>query len=239
MGEPIAQPGILSRVPLRKVNSRGSRNITGFVCSRKMPGLALDRESPNELAFLRRAEIDPRITEIYSQPILVEFRDVDGRPARAYPDFAIVIDGATEIHEVKPDTEYKRPDVRHRLELVAQQIRRYGFTYSVALSSSLHRKKDEAAIDDAWRRISRDVDPRILLATDDALTSGPQTIGDVLAYTAKLGATIADFHAMLAHGRIRADMATRADHGMVIHGRNSAVWFDRLIPFNNPLGDHP
>lgn len=126
MGEREIVPGRLYPSPLRQVNNRGSRNITGYVCSRKMAGQTVDRESTNELAFVKRAEIDPRVTSILSQPLLVRYRTADGRTADAYPDFAIEIDGRTEIHEVKPDAEFARPDVADRLRRIASACEAHG-----------------------------------------------------------------------------------------------------------------
>lgn len=163
------EPGLLHADPLRKVNSRGSRNITGYVCSRKMPGRTLDHESPNELAFIRRAEIDPRVSEIYAQPVLIRHRDADGEWHDAFPDFVIRIDDRLEIHEVKPDGQYARPDVRAKLARIADAAERHGYAYSVALASELHRSSDASAIASVWRRLKTSVHPIALRVVEDAL----------------------------------------------------------------------
>lgn len=104
----------------------------------------------------------------------------------------------------------------------------------MTLSSQLHRKHDRPAIEDAWRRVQRDVHPMLLRAIDDLLVEDPATIGSLLAATAGHGSTIADCHAMLAHGHVRADMTTPADATMTLHHRAGDAWFDRLIPFKDP-----
>ena len=208
------EPGLLHADPLRKVNSRGSRNITGYVCSRKMPGRTLDHESPNELAFIRRAEIDPRVSEIYAQPVLIRHRDADGEWHDAFPDFVIRIDDRLEIHEVKPDGQYARPDVRAKLARIADAAERHGYAYSVALASELHRSSDASAIASVWRRLKTSVHPIALRVVEDALADGPLTIGELLSTTRGHRTDLPAFHAMLAMGHVRADMTQPADEGM-------------------------
>lgn len=227
----------LSRTPLRKVNTRGSQTITGYIFSRKMPNHVVDGSSTNELQFIKRAELDPRIAECLAQPILLRIRTADGGMADAYPDFAALVDGRWELHEVKPDAEYARPDIADRLRRTADAAERAGYPYSVALASELWRKSDRDSILAAWRRMPRKVHPITLAAVDAALADGPRTISELLAVTAAHRTTIDDCHAMLASGHVRANMAKRADASMLLHSRHSAAWFTRLIPFRDPRGD--
>lgn len=192
-----------------------------------MPGQTIPHESQNELKFIQRAEIDPRVTSIPAQPILVEFIDADGSRACAYPDFAIEIDGRTEIHEVKPDAEYARPASRDRLRRIADACERHGHPYSVALASELHRRRDQAALAEAWRRHRRDVHSVLLRRIDDLLADGPRTVGELLAASPGYAASIQDLHAMLASGNVRADMTQSPDPAMIVHGRASDAWFER------------
>ncbi len=228
-------PGVISRTPLRKVNIRGSMIATGYVCSETVPQATIDRQGPNELPFLILAELDPRVSEIHAQPMLVEYRDDDGRWHEAYPDYHIRIDGRDEIHEIKPDAEYARPDVRRRLELVAEAVREYGFTYSVALASILHQTRKLDAVDEAWRRLKRPISDALILDVDDLLADGPMPAGEIFAALSHHNATIADIHALLARGMVRADMHQKADRSMLLHGRNSDAWYPRLTPWNDPL----
>lgn len=234
MGERHVEPGKLYVQPLREVNTRESRNITGFVCSRKMPGQAIVHESQNELAFIKRAEIDPRVSEIYAQPILIRYRDANGAWADAFPDFIIVVDGVAEIHEVKPDRQFGNASIRDKLKRIADASEQHGYLYSAALASQLHRSRDSQAIEAAWRRLKTEVHPITLRAVEDLLEDGSRSIGDLIAATTRYGTSVATFHAMLAMGRIRADMTTPADLDMVVHPRSSNAWFERLIPFNDP-----
>ena len=230
-------PGQISDRPLREANTRGSRHITGTVFSEKMRG-PIDWTGMHEQRFIIRAEIDPRITRILCQPVRYEVLDGEGGSFAAFPDFLIEIDGAVEIHEVKPDCQYTRADVRRRLELTALAAARHGHRYAVTLSSELHRKSDKAAIDTVWRRVgwSKHLNPALLFAVDDLLVHGPLSIGSACARLSAHGATIHDFHGLIADGRIIADMRTKPDEAMIIH-RRGGIGFDRLIPFTSPIDD--
>ncbi|MEG3169211.1 hypothetical protein U1737_13540 [Sphingomonas sp. LB3N6] len=216
------------------MNTRGSRNITGFVCSRKMAGRTIDHESRNELAFIKRAEIDPRVTSILAQPMLARYRDAAGVVRDSFPDFAIHVDGRLEIHEVKPDAQYARPEVRDRLKRIADAAERQGIAYGVVLASDLHRSKDAPAIEDAWRRLKTEVAPDVQVAVDDCLANGPLPLGEVVMATARHRTSVVTMHALLAQGRIRADMTKAADLSMLLHSRHGEVWFERLISFRDP-----
>lgn len=222
--------------PLREANTRGSRHNTGTVFSEKMDG-PIDWVGPHERMFLIRAELDPRITRILYQPVRYDILSGEDGSASAFPDFLIEIDGVEEIHEVKPDDQYARPDIRRRLIATAHAAARHGHRYAVTLSSDLHRKDDKAAIKAIWRRLGEPVTPELRFAVDDCLINGPLPAGEACAMLSKHDATIADFHRMLASGHVVADMTTLPDETMIVHGQASGVRFSRLIPFTSPIGD--
>ena len=222
--------------PLRKANTSGSQHITGTVFNAKMCG-PIDWIGPHEQQFIIRAAIDPRITRIRYQPVWYEVLDGEGGSFKAFPDFLIEIDGSVEIHEVKSDDEYARPEVRRRLELTEQAAARHGHSYSVTLASALHRESDKHAVNTVWRRVNEPVDAALLFAVDDLLVHGPLPIGEACARLTAHQATIHDFHRMLASGHVVADMKTKPDDTMIVHGRADDVGFDRLIPFTKPIVD--
>ena len=152
----------------------------------------------------------------------------------AYPDFVIAIDGRWEVHEVKPDAQFARPEILDRLCRTAHAAEKAGLPYSVSLANELFRRTDEDALDAAWRRVKRNVHPINLQAVSDALRKDPMTAGELLAALAEHRLAIEDVHAMLASGHLRADMTTPPDERMVVHSMHSDTWFDRLIPFNDP-----
>lgn len=229
-------PGQISDLPLREANTRGSRHVTGTVFSSRM-GRPLDWVGQHERQFIIRAELDPRIKRILYQPVWYEVLDGEGGSFSAFPDFLIEVDGVAEIHEVKPDDQYARPDVRRRLELTARAAARHGHRYAVTLSSDLHRKIDKDAIAAVWRRVGEPVPRPLLFAVDDLLAHGPLSVSEGCARLSAHGADLHAFHRMIASGHVVADMTTKPDGSMIVHGRDSAVRFDRLIPFTSPIGD--
>lgn len=228
--------GRISDRPLREANTRGSRNITGTIFSAKT-GAPIDWVGLHEQRFIIRAELDPRVTRILYQPVRYDVLDGEGDSFSAFPDFLIEIDGVEEIHEVKPDDQYARADVRCRLELTARAAARHGHRYAVTLASELHRRADRSAIDTVWRRVGERVPDDLVHAVDDLLTAGPLSIGEACKRLSAHSASITDFHRMLARGRILADMTAKPDGKMIVHGRDRSPPFARLIPFTSPIGD--
>lgn len=69
----------------------------------------IDCESSHERNFILLCDIDPNVTEIYSQPF--EWRGwMLGREHKHFPDLAIVAGGKGEVHEVKTTQELQKDD---------------------------------------------------------------------------------------------------------------------------------
>ena len=239
MTDSSVQEGKLSRTPLRRIHVRSSTQLTGQINCSKFAAGHVGQSSTNERQFAMRAALDPRVEDCLAQPIKLAIRCADGSSGVAFPDYALLIDGRWELHEVKPDAEFDRDDVRERLRRTADAAERAGFPYSVALAGELRRSRDRAAIEDAWRRLGRRIHPITLAAVDRAFQSGPLTAGALLGTTSSHRTTMEDVHGMLADGRVRADMTTRADATMMLHHRSSNVWFERLIPLRDPRDARP
>jgi TnsA endonuclease N terminal len=103
---------------------------------RLRPGVCLDYESWNERAFIVRAELDPRVTEIYEQCLQLTYRD-ESRIRRTIVDFCITVDGHREWHEVKDDQALENPEERQRLWWIAKAFADRGQHYSVTRRSVL------------------------------------------------------------------------------------------------------
>jgi len=228
-------PGQISDLPLREANTRGSAHITGVVYGRKF-SIPLGRIAAHERQFIIRAELDPRVTRILYQPVWYEIPDGKGGVTSATPDFLIDIDGKLEIHEVKSDKEYDRSKVRDKIQMTARIAEKHGHRYSITLSSALHRETDEEAIFALWRVAGNNTPDEMVSAARRHLSSGPVTAGQLVWALKPFGATIHDVHTMLANGDLVADLTTNPDELMLVHGRDGAPVFDRLIPFTSPLG---
>jgi len=91
----------ISPRPVRRVAGRGATRVTGYFASRKMGGVVPWR---HQLArdFIILAEIGPTVLAFYAQPLKTEYW-LDGKQYPYFPDFAVEVGGAVEIHDIIPD----------------------------------------------------------------------------------------------------------------------------------------
>ncbi|MBN8830195.1 MAG: hypothetical protein J0G94_06095, partial [Sphingomonadales bacterium] len=71
----------------------------------------IECESDHEAHFAILAELDPNVTHIFSQPFQWSHW-FEGRKRQHWPDFALVVAGQAEIHEVKELV--RRHNIWHR-----------------------------------------------------------------------------------------------------------------------------
>jgi hypothetical protein len=219
------------------VNRRSSLRETGYLTGRLRPGVSLDYESWNERAFIVRAELDPRVTEIYEQCLELTYRD-DSRTRRTIVDFCITVDGRREWHEVKDDKALEDPEERRRLWWIAKAFADRGHRYSVTPRSVLRNEPEHEHICDTFRRFRTSVKPDLWSRIDMILESGPATVEELLHQTKQYGATFNTFLALLCQRRIAADLALGITPQTVIHPAGTVI-FPRLIPFCSPLEARP
>ncbi len=224
-----------SETPLRKINRRSATRETGFVASRLRHRGCLDHELHGEFAFIMRAELDPRVTAIWEQPLELKYRHPAGT-RRTVIDFCIMIDGQCEWHEVKSDKSLAEPDEQERLWWIAKALHDRGHRYSVAVRSELIQEPEYEHLDDVFRRFRTRVKEDVWSRIDLALEDGPAPVSDLLDRTRAHGATFETFLALLCQRRITADIARGVTVETMIHVAGS-VTFPRLIPFNSPLED--
>lgn len=224
-------PFTISPTPVRRVIKRNSQRGDGYFNSRKM-GTSLPRESSGERAFLVLAELDPRVTEIYAQPGKLVHRSRTGS-AVAYPDFAIVVDGRTEIHEVKEADDYADPEVLEKLYWVGREFEQKGLSYSVTISDTLKPLALSEPISDLLRRLYTRVPALVTLSALRVLADSPLRIGALLERL-PAGTTFQHIEAMAAQGDLRADLRLPLHRDVEVHSAESGVLFPRLIPFAAP-----
>lgn len=81
-----------------------------------------------ELKFMRRLDIDPRVSEWGSETIYITYFDPSaGRQRRYFPDFKAVMNGKTFVFEVKPFKQTLPPEnkKRRRRKTVLQEAATY------------------------------------------------------------------------------------------------------------------
>lgn len=220
----------ISPEPVRKVVKRSGRADSSFF-SRKMQKW-LPAESTGERAFIRLAELEPRITEIYAQPTKLHHRSRHGAQV-AYPDFAIKFDDEWEFHEVKDAGDYADPITKEKLFWVGRELEDKGFAYSVTLSESLKPLAFSVPIEDLLRRLATSIPGAIRMAALRVCQNGTLTIRDFLAEVPD-GVSFLHVEALVAQGHLWADLRWPLNLDSILHPPRAA-YFDRLIPFSPPV----
>lgn len=224
-----------SETPLRKINRRSSVRETGFVASVLRHRVCLDHESHGEFAFIMRAELDPRVTAIWEQPLELKYRHPSGF-RRTIVDFCITIDGQCEWHEVKSDKMLADPAEQERLWWIAKAFEDRGHRYSVCPRSELIQQPEFEHLDDVFRRFRSRVKEDLWSRIDLVLEDGPAPISELIERTRAHGARFETFLALLCQRRITADIAQGVTPETTVYPAGS-VTFPRLIPFHSPLED--
>jgi hypothetical protein len=198
-------------------------------------GRTIPWESQNEEAFLLRAELSPEVSAIYAQPMKLSLVTDSGERFH-FPDFAVVIDNKLEIHEVKPDEEAAKKEVRDLHELAARYIAVNGAIYSVALASVLKADPVYTNLKALVRRLHDCVPEPLRLAVRDELHKrGPLPLVELAERTAYWGGTVERAIALIARGALRIEMTESVKP-------TSIAWLPeqfpnpwRLLPLNVPL----
>ncbi len=222
----------VSSVPLRRVVRRGGVRANVKFCSRKMRNRMIPTESSNEHAFLVRAELDPSVTHIYAQAVVVTWRD-DSGPRRHFPDFVVVRDGRVEVHEVKPDSETESEDVKSALAYATGYFFERGATYGLTLESALKAKPTFDHIKEALHRLHDWIDEALARAVVAFVQDhGPTSIAVVVAALAAKGCTLEAVLTLVAHNRLHVDYRYPLDSRAVLHdGRGEWNEVPPLLPY--------
>lgn len=207
--------------------------MTGFIVSRLRPGVCIDHESENEAAFIIRAELDPRVTAIYAQPLELTYRD-SSSIRKAFPDFCITVDGRREWHEVKEDDKYAEPEERERHYWIAREFHRRGHHYSITLRSQLRDQPEFRHLNQVLRRLHTKVGPELWSRIETAMAHEPRLVSDLLRETERFGATFETILALICSRKLCADIARGVTDETIVYPVGT-VRFPRLIPFTSPL----
>ncbi|HEY0149160.1 MAG TPA: TnsA endonuclease N-terminal domain-containing protein [Allosphingosinicella sp.] len=247
VSEPFAWPtGIeISNRPLRKVVRRSCAHTNGTSRTYKHPEHELtfiQGDSIHELLFLAFAEIDPNVTAIAAQPTQI-VAHLNGKPFSHIPDFAVVVAGAGEIVEVKPDRAYADLTLRRRLAAAAEFVDSTGWTYRVALAGDLHQHPLREQVDDLWRRHRRTYTDLQKMAVHEAVGFGEKPVADVQRQTAgRLGASAPSLEhilSMAANAQIFIDLSRPiGEHSLVRYPDRQAMP-PILLPRRRPIQDLP
>ncbi|GGD56419.1 hypothetical protein GCM10010990_02050 [Croceicoccus mobilis] len=189
----------------------------------------VDCESSHERNFLLLCDLDPNVTEVYSQPF--EWRGWLLNANRVhYPDFAIVVEGRGEVHEVKTIEELRKKE-KHEVRLGwTEWAEEQGIPYSVVTEGSITAdliKRAETLLRYA-KPIFEDI---AALHVATALEAGPLTIDSLLG---KMASHDLQFHQVLSmayNERVFIDLSTDVSRHSVIRYPDRGNLPPRIVPF--------
>ncbi|WP_294216226.1 hypothetical protein [uncultured Sphingomonas sp.] len=236
---PWPEAAQISDVPLMKEVRRGNTNPAGHILSAKM-GRKLQYRSPNERAFLILAEVDANVVRIADRPTYSTAM-IDGRADGHYPDYAILVDGVAEVHEVKSDDQYAHQDLVRRLGFHQREIEARGCIYSVALRSALLAEPRYGRAARLWPFSTDRISPEQSAAVKTVVQRGPTVVGDLMAELRhRLGSAAPPRRAVLgmaARGEILTDLTEPVGVETIVRPYDPLAMPERLIAVRRPLDD--
>jgi hypothetical protein len=125
--------------PIRSVLTGRSVRVTGFYVSRKA-GRALPYEGMNELALLKRSEVDTSVIDYRSQPIRFEFV-INGAKRVYIADCVRLLDnGTVEVIEVKNCVQqFSSPEYAEKLAAVRDVCESLGWRFRALARQQLFK----------------------------------------------------------------------------------------------------
>ena len=229
----------ISDEPLVQEVRRGNVHPTGHVLSAKM-GCKLQYRSPNERAFLILAEVDPNVVRIAARPTYSSAL-IDGSIDGHYPDYAILVAGKAEVHEVKSDDQYGHRDLVRRLAFHCREIEARGCVYSVALRSELFAEPRFGRAARLWPFSTSRIAPGQDAAVKMIVQRGPIVVADLMA---ELGRRMGDAApprravlGMAARGTIVTDLAEPVGVETIVRPYDPLAMPARLIEVRRPIDD--
>lgn len=234
-------PGIvISDTPVRRVHTRSRRRNTALVYCTAPLGMRV-AESSCEVRFLKVAQLDRGVTQIRAQPSWLRVPE-GGRVRKRAPDFAVMIDGCAELHEIKQDVECWKADVQSELSAVRDEIERHaGWRYSVTLESALLAEPLRSNTDLLWREFipCDEIDLDLRLRTSAMLDHGPLTASELINRTAtafdnsREQGSWPNLLAMIAAGIVDFDVGEPLTLDSVVWNQNSGPARARTLPFGS------
>lgn len=189
----------------------------------------IDCESANERNFILLCDIDPNVTEIYSQPF-VWYGMMLGRVHEHMPDVAIVAGGVGEVHEVKSSEELQKQEKYEvRLEW-SKWAEARGIPYSVPTEECM-----PVDILDRARTLQRyapeDFEEIAALHAVTALEAGPLTIEALISKIANHNVSYEQVLSMAYRQRFFIDMSLDITPTSIVRYPDTDDLPPRIVPF--------
>lgn len=229
----------ISDEPLTQEVRRGNTHPTGHVLSAKMGG-KLQYRSPNERAFLILAEVDSNVVRIAARPTYSSAM-IDGSVNGHYPDYAILVAGKAEVHEVKSDDQYAHQDLVRRLAFHCREIEARGCVYSVALRSALLAEPRFGRASRLWPFSTSRITSEQAAAVRMIVQHRPIVVADLMAeLRRRMGDAAPPRRAVLgmaACGEIVTDLTEPVGVETIVRPFDPLAMPDRLIAVRRPIDD--
>lgn len=199
----------------------------------------IECESDHEANFVILAELDPNVTDIFSQPFEWEHWS-DGKQRRHWPDFGLTIAGQPEIHEVKELAKlHDEVEWKTRCDWAAW-CNEQGVPYSVTLDVHLNASVQRRCIEELWFEHARKVAPFLTLRIQSLLEEGAMTIGAVIAALTPNEPFYDEILALAAQGKIYINTSRDFSLETLVSFPDPSNPPPRLIPFFAPIpGSRP
>ena len=119
-----------------KAKHKGYRGKEPFLKTGEM----IDWESFLERNFIRLADFDPIVQELYHQPVCIRYM-LNGRKYKYYPDFKMVLENnKVLIIEVKPERFFNKPSNILKYEVGRRYCEEMGWNYRVFTETQINPK---------------------------------------------------------------------------------------------------
>lgn len=195
----------------RKVVTRSGRKIRGVFPSRKV-GKLVEWESMLERDTILLLEFSPGVKNYRQQPQRVDYADGDTL-RRYYPDFEVITTCDEIIHlEVKPSSQLAKPDVRHKLRMVAEHYVRQGMEYRILSEDIIRRSPVSQNVTLLRQHFRYDLSLRAIgEALQQQLAQAPRPFDQVAA---QIGRHV--LLKLIAQGQVACNLTLPFDHSNLI-----------------------
>lgn len=229
-------PSVLtpSPTPLREIVKSSSIRRKRAIKSIKAADGMIECESDHEADFAILAELDPNVTQIFSQPFSWSHH-FDGQRKKHLPDFGLVINGTAEIHEVK-ELAKTHEDVEWNTRCGwADWCSQLGVPYSLTLDVHLEGPVQRRCISDLWFQYNRPVEAFLTLRIQSLLEACPLKIGTIIEALSPPKPHFDELLALAAQGKIYIDATNDFSLATLVRFPDPTNPPPRLIPFFSPI----
>lgn len=203
---------------------------TGGIVRGKFPsrknGRMVQHEGLLELDAIYLFETNHRIVRYREQPMTLHYPD--GTRLRRYtPDFELVLDtGEVVLIEVKPSSRLRDPEVRHKLDCIADHLQRTGQSFAILDEQHIRREPRLSSLRWTYHQTARvpPTNDAARVAIADCRTEFPMSLRTA---SARLSASKVDPYSLLLSRWLHCSLETvmSPETSVQLVEDASHVWF--------------